>query len=139
VDRVNHGRVDPKDLFGWQANNSRDRLTMPLIRRGDTLTETDWDTAMDAIVDRTRSLLGEHEVIAHDWIDHRYVDAHTVGYDELAARVAEYSPQRVAEICRVPADAIRRAAESSGTPSGCCPPCCRASTSRIRPPRPRCR
>ena len=22
VDRVNKGRVDPKDLFGWQANNS---------------------------------------------------------------------------------------------------------------------
>ena len=57
VDRINHGRVDPKDLFGWQANNSGDRLTRPLIRRGDTLTETDWDTAMDAIVARTRSLL----------------------------------------------------------------------------------
>ncbi|HMU28172.1 MAG TPA: hypothetical protein PKA65_12290, partial [Solirubrobacterales bacterium] len=32
-DRVNHGRVDPKDLYGWQANNSPDRLTRPLIRR----------------------------------------------------------------------------------------------------------
>ena len=55
-----------------------------------------------------------HEMIAHDWVDHRYIDAHTVGFDELAARVAEYSPQRVAEICRVPADAIRRAAEIIG-------------------------
>ena len=26
IDRVNKGRVDPKDLFGWQANNSEDRL-----------------------------------------------------------------------------------------------------------------
>src|ERR671932_2672191 len=25
--RVNHGRLGPKDLFGWQANGSRDRLT----------------------------------------------------------------------------------------------------------------
>lgn len=33
-DRVNHGRLGPKDLVGWQANNSRDRLTAPLIRRG---------------------------------------------------------------------------------------------------------
>ena len=24
-DRVNHGRLGPKDLFGWQANNSPDR------------------------------------------------------------------------------------------------------------------
>ncbi len=27
VDRVNHGRLGPKDLFGWQANHSPDRLT----------------------------------------------------------------------------------------------------------------
>src|SRR5689334_15782609 len=50
VDRVNRGRLDPKDLFGWQANASPDRLTTPLIRRRGELVETDWDTAMDAIV-----------------------------------------------------------------------------------------
>ena len=33
VDRVNHGRLDAKDLFGWQANHAADRLTTPLIRR----------------------------------------------------------------------------------------------------------
>jgi ferredoxin-nitrate reductase len=33
VDRVNKGRLDPKDLFGWQANTSGDRLTGPLVRR----------------------------------------------------------------------------------------------------------
>src|SRR5215207_8312086 len=59
VDRVNHGRVDPKDLFGWQANNSEDRLTRPLIRRGGELVETDWDTAMDAVVGKVRELLDE--------------------------------------------------------------------------------
>jgi ferredoxin-nitrate reductase len=26
-DRVNRGRLDPKDLYGWQANNAADRLT----------------------------------------------------------------------------------------------------------------
>ena len=30
-DRVNHGRLDPKDLYGWQANGSPDRLTRPLV------------------------------------------------------------------------------------------------------------
>src|SRR3954471_17524674 len=58
-DRVNHGRLDPKDLFGWQANNSADRLTTPLVRRGGELVETDWDTAMDAVAGRTRQLLEE--------------------------------------------------------------------------------
>src|SRR5919206_2085440 len=27
VDRVNRGRLGPKGLYGWQANNSPDRLT----------------------------------------------------------------------------------------------------------------
>jgi predicted molibdopterin-dependent oxidoreductase YjgC len=48
-DRVNHGRLGPKDLFGWQANHAADRLTTPLIRRDGRLVETDWDTAMAAV------------------------------------------------------------------------------------------
>ncbi|NEC68383.1 nitrate reductase [Streptomyces sp. SID9727] len=59
-DRVNHGRLDPKDLFGWQANGSPDRLTRPLVRDGGgRLVESDWDTAMDRVVRRTRELLEE--------------------------------------------------------------------------------
>jgi anaerobic selenocysteine-containing dehydrogenase len=58
-DRVNRGRLGPKDLFGWQANSSPDRLTTPLVRRGGRLVEADWDTAMDLVVARTRSLLAE--------------------------------------------------------------------------------
>jgi len=57
--RVNHGRLGPKDLFGWQANASPDRLTRPLVRRDGKLVETDWDTAMDAVVERSRALLAE--------------------------------------------------------------------------------
>jgi anaerobic selenocysteine-containing dehydrogenase len=56
-DRVNHGRLDPKDLFGWQANASPDRLTAPLIRRHGELVETDWDTAMNEIVRQSKTLL----------------------------------------------------------------------------------
>jgi anaerobic selenocysteine-containing dehydrogenase len=56
-DRVNNGRVDPKDLYGWQANNSPDRLTRPLLRRDGELREVDWDTAMDALVSRSKELL----------------------------------------------------------------------------------
>jgi hypothetical protein len=58
-DRVNRGRLGPKDLFGWQANNAADRLTRPLVREGDRLVETDWDTAMGRIVSRSQELLAE--------------------------------------------------------------------------------
>ena len=58
-DRVNHGRLGVKDLYGWQANSSPDRLTRPLVRKNGQLVETDWDTAMDRVVGRTRELLDE--------------------------------------------------------------------------------
>ena len=58
-DRVNHGRLGPKDLYGWQANGSSERLTRPLVRRDGRLVETDWDTAMDAVASRTEQLLEE--------------------------------------------------------------------------------
>jgi anaerobic selenocysteine-containing dehydrogenase len=249
-DRINHGRVDTKDLFGWQANASEDRLTTPLIRVGGRLVETDWETAMNAVVTRSTELLNTrgpssigfytsgqlfleeyytlgaiahgaigtnhvdgntrlctataaealkesfgcdgqpgsytdvdhadvialfghnvaetqtvlwmrmldrlegpdppelicvdprmtpvarmatvhlaplpgtnvalmnallHELVHHGWIDLDYIAAHTVGFDELRKRVAEFPPERAAQICRVPADAIRNAARLIGT------------------------
>ena len=56
-DRVNHGRLGPKGLYGWQANNAPDRLTRPLVRRDGGLAETDWDTAMALVAGRARELL----------------------------------------------------------------------------------
>jgi len=57
--RVNRGRLGPKDLYGWQANSSADRLTRPLVREGGELREADWDTAMERIVARSKELLAE--------------------------------------------------------------------------------
>src|SRR3954471_590743 len=250
IDRVNHGRLDTKDLFGWQANASPDRLTEPLVREDGELVPADWDTAMDRFVERSKSLLSEHgpgsigfytsgqlfleeyytlamiaragigtnhvdgntrlctataaealkesfgcdgqpgsytdvdhadvialfghnvaetqavlwmrmldrlagdnppavvcvdprptpvarhatvhlaplpgtnvalmnsllhEIVRNDWIDHDYIAAHAVGFDELQKRVAEFPPERAAEICDVPADDIREAARLLGT------------------------
>src|SRR5256714_8659492 len=58
-DRVNHGRLGPKGLYGWQANNSPDRLTRPLVRRDGELREASWDEAMELIVARSRELLDQ--------------------------------------------------------------------------------
>lgn len=249
-DRVNHGRLGPKDLFGWQANNSAERITRPLVREGDELVETDWDTAMGRVVQRTKELLGEqgpsaisfytsgqlfleeyytlgliahggigtshvdgntrlctataaaalkesfacdgqpgsytdidhcdvmgifghnmaetqtvlwtrlldrlagpnppkivcvdprptpvaqaatihlaprpgtnvavmngllHEIIRNGWIEQEYIDKHTVGFSELEKRVKDYPPEKVSEICDVPAEQIREAARILGT------------------------
>src|SRR5215217_908884 len=64
VDRVNKGRVDPKDLFGWQANNSEDRLKKPLVRKDGKLVEASWDEAMGRVVEHSKRLLEEKGPLA---------------------------------------------------------------------------
>jgi anaerobic selenocysteine-containing dehydrogenase len=250
VDRVNHGRLGPKNLYGWQANHAGDRLTQPLVRRNGELVPASWDEAMTAVVGRSKQLLDEdgpsavgfyttgqlmleeywtlttiaragigtnhldgntrlctatagealkesfgsdgqpasytdvdhadvialfghnvaetqpvlwmrmldrldgpqppqlvvvdprrtptaaratvhlaprpgtnlallnallHELIAVDAVDHDYVDAHTVGYDELVERLAECTPEWAAKICRIPAADIRHAVQVLGS------------------------
>jgi ferredoxin-nitrate reductase len=249
-DRVNHGRLGPKGLFGWQANQAADRLSRPLVREAGELVQADWDTAMARIVERSRHQLAtlgpgsigfytsgqlfceayytlgvigkaglgtphmdgntrlctataaqalketfgtdgqpgsytdiDHadtifhyghnvaeaqtvlwmrildrrhgpnpprlvvvdprptpaareadlhlpirpgtnlallngllrELIVQGWIDRAFVDAHTVGFDQLRQTVMAYHPERVAGICDLPADQVRAAARILGT------------------------
>jgi anaerobic selenocysteine-containing dehydrogenase len=59
-DRVNRGRLGPKDLFAWQATHSPDRLTRPLVRMASgELEPVDWDAAMGLVVERSKELLAE--------------------------------------------------------------------------------
>jgi ferredoxin-nitrate reductase len=58
-----------------------------------------------------------HEVIRNGWVDHEWVDTHTRGYEALEKTVAAYPPDRVAQICDVPAADVARAAEIFGTAS----------------------
>lgn len=56
-----------------------------------------------------------HELIRHDWLDHEFIDAHTLGFDEAAAAAADMTPAWAASICGVPAARIEEAAEWWGT------------------------
>jgi anaerobic selenocysteine-containing dehydrogenase len=56
----------------------------------------------------------QHELIANGWIDELFVDAHTIGFQKLEQTVRQYPPDRVAEICGVPAGDIRAAARIIG-------------------------
>jgi ferredoxin-nitrate reductase len=63
-DRINHGRLGPKGLYGWQGQQ-RERLTTPLVRDNGRLVETDWGTAMGRVVERSRSLLEAKGPLSH--------------------------------------------------------------------------
>jgi anaerobic selenocysteine-containing dehydrogenase len=56
-------------------------------------------------------------ILQNDLEDKTYVAEHTTGIDELKQRVAEYTPERVAEITGLPADAILRLAQEYATTS----------------------
>ena len=50
-------------------------------------------------------------MIEHDWLDHAFIEEHTIGFDKLAEHVRQWTPQRTAEVTGVPEASIRRAAE----------------------------
>jgi assimilatory nitrate reductase catalytic subunit len=56
-----------------------------------------------------------HLMIERGWIDRAFIDAETVGFDEVAAYCREWTPQHTAAVTGVPERSIRQAAEWWGT------------------------
>lgn len=56
-----------------------------------------------------------NQVIANGWIDRAYVDAHTVGFDQLREIAGRWPAARVKAATGVPASELERAAEIIGT------------------------
>ncbi len=56
-----------------------------------------------------------HVIIENDWVDHEFVAAHTVGFDEVAQSVADHTPEWAAKLSGVPAERIVEAARLWGT------------------------
>lgn len=53
-----------------------------------------------------------HHIIQSGKVDRAFVDANTTGFGELCQHVESYSPETVAETSGIPADTIRRAADT---------------------------
>ena len=47
-----------------------------------------------------------HVLVRNDWLDHDYIAQHTLGFDALKARLADYPPERVAKLCGITADEV---------------------------------
>ncbi len=54
-------------------------------------------------------------LITENLVDRDYIDRYTLGYDALAARAADYPPERVAAICGLTVDQIISLARDYGT------------------------
>jgi assimilatory nitrate reductase catalytic subunit len=55
------------------------------------------------------------EMIAHDWLDHAFIDSLSVGFDDVAAYCRQWDVARTAQVTGVPERGIRQAAEWWGT------------------------
>src|SRR5688572_6270382 len=56
-----------------------------------------------------------HVLIRDGHVDRDYVDRYTVGFDALAARAAEWTPERAAATCRVPVAQVEALAQAYAT------------------------
>ena len=56
-----------------------------------------------------------HLMIEHDWLDHAFIENHTVGFEAVAEHVREWTPRRTAEVTGIAEQTIRQAAEWWGT------------------------
>jgi anaerobic selenocysteine-containing dehydrogenase len=57
TDPANRGRLCERGLRGFERNESRDRLTRPLLRRGGRFDPVSWDEAMNLLVHRSKDLV----------------------------------------------------------------------------------
>ncbi len=59
-----------------------------------------------------------HVIVAEGLVDEAFVAQRVNGYDALKASVAEATPERMAEICGIPAETIREVARAYATSKG---------------------
>jgi assimilatory nitrate reductase catalytic subunit len=52
-----------------------------------------------------------HLMIENDWLDHKFIEHNTNGFDALAAHVKDWTPRRTAEVTGIAERSIRQAAE----------------------------
>lgn len=80
-----------------------------------TAKEADWHICPKPGTDGALAMAVINSIIDQGLVDQEYVDKFTVGYDELAQRAIERTPEWAAEITGVPADDIRQLARELAT------------------------
>jgi anaerobic selenocysteine-containing dehydrogenase len=80
-----------------------------------TAKQADWHIRIKPGTDGALALGMMNVIIAEDLVDYDYVDRYTLGYEELKARAALFTPEKVAAITGVPADDIRKLAREYAT------------------------
>ena len=98
-----------------QARRDGAKLVCIDPRRSETAEKCDEHLQIQPGTDAALAFALMHELIVHDWLDHDYIARHTLGWDALRERAMQWSPERAAAVCGVPASQIRALARDYGT------------------------
>jgi anaerobic selenocysteine-containing dehydrogenase len=98
-----------------QAKRDGARLVCIDPRRSETADKCHEHIALRPGTDAALALALMHQLITHDWLDHGYIEQHTLGWAGLRERALQWPPERAAEVCGVPAQQIIDLARDYGT------------------------
>ncbi|MDH5206410.1 MAG: molybdopterin oxidoreductase family protein, partial [Hylemonella sp.] len=106
------------NLHFWRLAQQAKRQGAKLVcidpRRSETAEKCHVHLALRPGTDAALALALMHELIVHDWLDHDYIERHTVGWSALRERALQWSPERAAAICGLEAQQIRELAQDYG-------------------------
>jgi anaerobic selenocysteine-containing dehydrogenase len=100
--------------YAQEAKRQGARLVCIDPRKTETADKCHEHIALMPGTDAALALALMHELIVHDWLDHDYIERHTLGWAELKARALLWPPARAAAVCGVPAAQIEQLARDYG-------------------------
>ena len=98
-----------------QAKRNGARLVCIDPRRSETAEKCHEHIALRPGTDAALALALMHQLITHDWLDHDYIEQHTLGWEALRERALQWPPERAAEVCGIPVQQITELARAYGT------------------------
>jgi anaerobic selenocysteine-containing dehydrogenase len=106
------------NLHFWRYAQAAKRDGAKLIcidpRKTETADKCHEHIALLPGTDAALALAIMHELIANDWLDHDYLDKHTLGWVALKERALQWHPERAAKVCDIPVSQIKSLAFDYG-------------------------
>ncbi|GAB3773332.1 molybdopterin oxidoreductase family protein [Ramlibacter monticola] len=107
------------NLHFWRLAQEAKRQGAKLVcidpRRSETAEKCHEHLQLLPGTDAALALALMHELIVNDWLDHDYIQRHTLGFEALRERALRWTPERAAAVCGIPAQQIRDLARDYGT------------------------
>jgi anaerobic selenocysteine-containing dehydrogenase len=103
-------RLTNRHLWPFVDEARRNGAQVVVIDPIKTITagSADWHIQPLPGTDVALMLAVAHVLIRDDLIDHDFVNSHANGFEELAAHVADWTPERAAAICGLSSDEVER-------------------------------